>query len=97
MSERAWKKAERRIAELVGGKREPVSGRQRGATPDIRHPTLSVEVKSRKKLPNWLEDALQQAEAASRDGQLPVAILHETGRNYRDALVVMRLGDLKTK
>ena len=86
-----WKKAERRVAELFGGRRVPVSGRTRGDTPDVVHPTLSIEVKSRKQLPNWLEEALRQAEASAKDGQLPVAVLHQDGRKYRDALVMVRL------
>ena len=53
-----WKQPERRIAGLLGGQRIPVSGRQRGTTPDIEHATLSIEVKSRKALRAWLLDAL---------------------------------------
>ena len=87
-----WKKAERRVAELFGGRRVPVSGRTRGDTPDVVHPTLSIEVKSRKQLPNWLEDAIRQAEASAKDGQLPVAVLYQDGRKYRDSFVVCRLG-----
>lgn len=93
MTEKCWKRAERRIAELLGGRRVPVSGRQRGATPDVEHDALSIEVKTRKSLPVWLEDALRQAEASSGAGQTPVAVLHQHGQRYRDALVVMRLKD----
>ncbi len=78
---------------MLGGERVPITGRQRGATPDIEHESLSVEVKSRKSIPAWLRDALEQAQAASRDGRLPVAVIHEEGRPYRDALVVMSLGE----
>lgn len=88
-----WKACERRIADLLGGVRVPVSGRQRGATPDVEHATLSIEVKSRKSLPAWLLDALEQAQAASEDGRLPVAVLHQDRQPYRDALVVVRLED----
>ncbi len=88
-----WKSCERRIAALVGGERVPVSGRERGYSPDIRHERLSIEVKSRKKLPAWIEDAVRQAEASARDGQLPVAVLHHDGRRYSDCLVVLRLKD----
>jgi hypothetical protein len=94
VSETNWKRSERRIAEILGGRRVPVSGRQRGDAPDIRHPTLAVEVKARRTLLAWIEDALQQAEASARDGQVPVAVLHQHGQRYRDALLVMRLGDL---
>ncbi len=88
-----WKACERKVAELLGGVRVPVSGRQRGATPDIEHPALSIEVKSRKTLPAWLLDALEQAQAATEDGRLPVAVLHQDRKPYRDALVVCRLGE----
>jgi len=49
-------------------------------------------MKSRKKLPAWLEDAVRQAEASARDGHLPVAVLHQDGRKYRDRFIVCRLG-----
>ena len=88
-----WKACERKIAEILGGVRVPVTGRQRGATPDIEHSTLSIEVKSRKSLPAWLLDAIEQAQAASEDGRLPVAVLHQDRTPYRDALVVIRLED----
>ena len=88
-----WKQAERRVAEFLGGRRVPVTGRQRGATPDVEHRVLSIEVKNRRSLPAWLLDALSQAQAASTDGKLPVAVLHQDGRRYADALVVVRLSD----
>jgi hypothetical protein len=91
---KSWKTCERRVAELLGGVRVPVSGRGRGDRPDVEHPTLSIEVKTRKSIPLWLEDALKQAEACVEDGQLPVAILHQDGRRYRDALVVLRASEL---
>jgi hypothetical protein len=90
---KSWKQAERRVAGLLGGHRVPVSGRGRGYTPDIEHPTLSIEVKSRKKIPAWLEDALRQAEASTKDGQLPIIVLHEDGQRYSSSLVVLRLED----
>ena len=88
-----WKACERKVAALLYGERVPVSGRTRGYTPDVDHPTLAIEVKSRKQLPNWLEGALRQAEASAKDGQLPVAVLHQDGCRYRDSFVVCRLGN----
>ena len=88
-----WKASERKIATILGGVRVAVSGRARGDCPDIVHPTLSIEVKTRKMFPAWLEDAIRQAEASSDGGKTPVVILHQDGRKYRDALVVCRLGD----
>jgi hypothetical protein len=60
-----WKQAERRIASIPGGVRVPVPGRQRGDAPDVLHPRLSVEVKSRSKLPAWIEEGMRRAESLS--------------------------------
>ena len=86
-----WKACERRVAELLGGRRVPVSGRTRGDCPDVEHPTLSIECKSRKKLPAWIEDAMKQAEASARDGRLPVVVLHQDRAPYAESLVMLRL------
>ncbi len=88
-----WKACERRIAKLLGGRRIPVTGRQRGETPDIEHETLSIEVKSRKSLPAWLLNALKQAQAASKEGKVPVVVLHQDHAAYAESLVVLRLKD----
>ena len=88
-----WKACERKVAALLGGTRIPISGRGRGHSPDIHHERLSIEVKSRRKLPAWLEDAVRHAEAAfAKDGQLPVAVLYQDGCKYQDSFVVCRLG-----
>ncbi len=93
--DKTWKRAEREIADILGGQRNPVSGRQRGDKADIQHTFLSPEVKHRKKLPDWLLDALSQAEASKRGTQLPIVILHESGQKYADSLVVLRLSDFR--
>jgi hypothetical protein len=88
-----WKRAERRVAGLLGGRRVPVTGRARGDAPDVAHPWLSIEVKQRQRLPGWIIDALRQAAAAAAPEQLPVVVLHEHGQRYGDSLVVLRLAD----
>ncbi len=89
-----WKACERRIAEILGGQRIPVTGRHRGETPDIEHAALSIEVKSRKSLPVWLLKALNQAQAASKDGKkMPVVVLHQDHAPYAHSLVVLKLKD----
>lgn len=88
-----WKICERKVAAVLGGKRVPVPGRTRGDSPDIRHESLSIEVKSRRRLPAWIEDAMKQAEACAKEGQLPIAVFHQDGTKYRDALVVIRLSE----
>lgn len=49
-----WKAVERRVAEMLGGQRIPVTGRHNQETPDINHPKWAPEVKHRKMLPAWL-------------------------------------------
>ncbi len=93
MSERLWKKTERAIAHRLGGRRVPVTGRARGDVPDISHPWLAVEVKTRQALPQWLKAALQQAKAAASEGRLPVVVLHEVGCRHDGDLVLLTLQD----
>jgi len=95
VSERRWKRTEREIAARLGGKRVPVMGRARGDVPDVAHPWLAVEVKSRQRLPAWLREALAQAVAAARDGQLPIVVLHQCGERHDDDLVVVTLQDFQ--
>lgn len=54
---------------------------------------LAIEVKHRKRLPQWLKEAIAQVKAASGLSQLPIVVLHEAGRCHGQALVVMTLGD----
>jgi len=91
--DKAWKRTERTLAEILGGRRIPITGRTRGETPDIDHDRYSVEVKLRKKLPNWIWDAIDQAEKAKTKNKLPVVILHELNKRHLNDLVVMRLED----
>jgi hypothetical protein len=93
LSDKAWKATERMTATLLHGKRVPITGRQRGDVPDVEHPWLSIEVKHRKALPNWLLDAMSQARASAKDGQLPIAVLHEAGQRHANSLVVVRLSE----
>jgi hypothetical protein len=84
-----WKHAERQIAKWLNGRRVPVSGR--AGQPDVAHPWLSIEVKHRRRLPQWLTMALLQAEQAAAPDQLPIAVLYEAGERYGRSLVVLRL------
>jgi hypothetical protein len=88
-----WKHAERQIAKRLGGRRVPVSGR--AGQPDIAHPWLSIEVKHRRRLPQWLSVAMEQAEQSAAPGQLAVCVLHESGTRYGQSLVLVRLADFE--
>jgi hypothetical protein len=81
------KHAERELARILGGRRV---GHLGGA--DVIAGHLCAEVKTRRRLPRWLVGAVQQAEGYAGE-RLPVAILHQAGERYDQALVVCRLGD----
>jgi hypothetical protein len=106
MNRSTWKHAESAIADLLGGRRVPVTGRQRGDAPDIDHPTLAIEVKKvgqgkRPMVNERLKEALEQATAASmesfrKDGRArtPIAIIEQTTPSRRiERYVVLTLND----
>lgn len=96
MVDKAWKRNERAAAAILGGVRVPITGRARGSAPDVSHPWLSVECKRRRALPQWIDEALDQAAAASDGGKrLPVAILHEAGERHGRDVVLIRLADFR--
>jgi hypothetical protein len=82
MGEPRWKAHERAVARLLGGARQPNTGR-RG--PDALSPIWAIEVKTRRTLPKWLIAAMGQAqEAAKATGRLPLVVLtHAPGRGRR--------------
>ena len=82
-----WKHCERMIAKLIGGERTGSNGESRR---DVEHPHWSIEVKHRKVLPQWLHDAMGQAEREA-DGRIPIVVLHEKGLKYDDSYVIIRL------
>lgn len=94
MSDKTWKAIERGVAKLLGGRRVPITGRQRGDVPDIEHPFYSLEVKHRQELPSWLHDAMAQAEASNDGTKTPLVILHEKGTAIPDSYAVIRLRDI---
>jgi hypothetical protein len=77
-----WKACESKVAALLSGKRIPVSSRSRGDSPDIHHERLSIEVKSRKTLPTWIEEAMTQAETCARGDRLSLVLLHQDSKRY---------------
>jgi len=89
----SWKRTERKIAERLGGKRVPVTGRARGDVPDIDHDRFALEVKHRRLLPAWLYDAMNQAIASRKGLRIPVVILHQHGKHHDHDLVVLQLKD----
>lgn len=96
MSDKLWKKIERKVANALGGVRVPVTGRQRGSAPDIEHDLFSIEVKHRETLPEWLMDAMEQANMSRTGDKLPMVVLHQKGQPIIECLTVMKLGDILT-
>ncbi len=84
------------MADFFGGKRVPVTGRQRGDVPDVEHEWLAIEVKSRNDVPFWLSEAMNQAEAAAvGTKKLPVALIHRPHVTIPDSIVLLRASDFK--
>lgn len=97
MVDKLWKKVERRVAAMLGTTRTGPTGRH---TFDCiaDHLYLGAEVKSKKKLPDWLTDAVTQAQEHSQyeldtSGRYisPIVALVEKGMSDRDILCVMKL------
>jgi len=93
MVDRAWKRTERVVAKRLNGRRAGATGRS-GA--DVYSDWLSVEVKHRARLPQWLLAGLEQAVAGRNEQQLPVLILHMAGRRHDGDIVCLRLDDFET-
>ena len=96
MNRSTWKRHEREWAELLGGKRVPVSGRQRGDQPDVAHPDYSIECKAGAILSTRLLDGMEQAIAAMKDGQTPIVCISNRkkgGQNTSAKYVLMRAED----
>jgi hypothetical protein len=91
-----WKRVERKIAELMGGKRIPLLGRE---GQDLDVPYFFVEVKSRKNIgeylwKEYLDQILTGAEVAGETIKVPAIVLHRPGMQYADSLVCFRIRDL---
>lgn len=83
MPEKSWKRTERKVAELVSGKRNPLSGRMGGHTcGDVIHDVLYVEVKQRRKFEvvTLMRDT---EEKARKEKKIPVVALHQKGTQKR--------------
>ena len=95
--DKAWKKNERMIANYIGGERVPITGRQRGDAPDIKHNWLSVEVKLRMRIPAWIKNGIDQAEKSAVGHQMPVLIIREKFQKIDDAIICMTLKEFRDR
>ncbi len=103
MTDRAWKASERRMAEVLslGGRldveRVGVPGRQRGHSPDLKHPMFAVEHKYGLHAISALQrEAWEQADASAAVQGLPplVTLEQRYGRGKPlERYVMMRAED----
>jgi hypothetical protein len=89
-----WKAVERKIAELLGGRRVPITGRQRGDAPDIQHDFFSIEVKHRQSLPGWILEGMEQAKMSNPGDKYPLVVLHQKGMKFTESLAILELRDI---
>ncbi len=87
---KTWKEHERRTARRLSGIR---NGNRGTATSDVTAGRWAVECKSRKQLPTWLLDAMNQAARNAGDGQTGIVVLHQVGQRSDRDIVCIRLAD----
>jgi hypothetical protein len=88
MGDKRWKAHERNVARRLGGHRLPNNGY---GQPDVIAGDLALEVKCRT-LPDWLKQALAQAERNAPQGKIPVVVLVDSQRGVKARRVaVMQL------
>lgn len=90
MSEKRWKKEERRVARLLGLKRNPKDG---SANPDAENSWLIVENKDRSRPPLWIYQALGLAR--QKAGRTRLGVVTITSPSDPRVLVVMDIRDFK--
>lgn len=81
-----WKRWELFWASNLGGKRVPVTGRQRGDAPDVAHDRYAIEVKYGKVMSARLQLGMRQARASAvtQPGHIPLLCITQTVAGQRD-------------
>lgn len=94
MSERSWKKFERRVAGLFGVRRIPVTGERAGA--DLENELFVVQAKLGRAMPAYLQEWLDGIVAAGlkrRPAKIGLVVWKPRRTHDRSALVICRLED----
>lgn len=93
-SKTTWKSLERRVADMFGTKRVPLSGSNSGhnTNSDSLHPKLYIECKLRQKIAIWqlFEDTERKAKA---EDKIPIVAIKQKGA--KGELLVIRPHDLQ--
>jgi hypothetical protein len=95
VTDKSWKAFERRVARIIGGKRNPVTGERAGA--DVESDLLVGQLKLGYRLPGYLSkwlDGMTTWQAANAPEKVPVVIWKPKYAQDKDAVVVMRLSEL---
>lgn len=94
MSDKSWKKHERRIAKAFGTLRNSLSGRmsKAGTSSDTLHERFYIECKRRKTIAmlEWFAEIVPKA---MKERKIPILALKSA--NHKDDYIVMRLRDLE--
>jgi len=87
MPDKPWKRAERKAAEAIGGKRNPLSGGNSGHTrSDIIHPTIYLEMKYRKSFA-VVEQIRKEEVKAKKEGKVAIMGFQQKGIHTRYYLI----------
>ena len=93
MNRNTWKQGERRIAELFGTRRTPLSGGNSGHTrSDTLHKELFIEVKHSKKYPKEIL-VNKTFKEAKNEAKIPLLVFLKL--NFPEPLILCKLKDLK--
>ena len=89
-----WKRAEKHYTEYLSLNLWPAVRKSTGlrgeAVEDISWGPVSVEVKCRKSVPQYLWDWLIQAEK-NRNGKIPMVLLHKDGERMNKGVAILSL------
>jgi len=85
-----WKRHEKQVAKLLGGKRVSRGANFGESLPDVQHSLLSIECKYRAKLSRFLINGLKQAQKYD-PRKIPVLVVKEKG--MRGAIAILNLED----
>lgn len=92
MTEKGWKKFEKRIAFRLGGERVGILGAE-----DVRHPILSIECTQvdKKRFPQMVKNKYYQAIKNCPKGKKPIVVMKEKRRLDDNSLVIVSLSNFE--
>ena len=91
MPDKPWKRAERKGAAAIGGKRNPLSGgSSRHTRSDVIHPTIYLEMKYRKRF-SVVSQIRREEEKAKKEGKVAVLGFQQRGLHTRYYLIPEKL------